>query len=832
MLCPRNNPFKSPQLSVKSPKVKCTTAGAAIISAVVSVQHFSPNAIATRLMPTAQRTAVQGRQTNNWNSFQRENKGRWDREELSRQWILYKQQLSDGQDVAADTAAAPSSRAKDSDFSALKAGIRALLHKTSARDAAPATQSREVDDAAPGQADEAAPGQANTNIQGCGSQLCIQVPSTSQIVQAEVCCSSGSGSPQTPAARQGPRCLPYIAATAPRCPARATVAEDISRSSRTPQRFDVESDRQVGVPDAACHVVASDAAATEGRVNTCSSSSSSPRVLCDAAPSTAASTAASTPSAVQQGARQQETAACLDGELEASPVSSLGLSRLSEAHAQDLAQLREAVCSLLAKQGPRHAVQEQEPPLQQQRTPHQQHQQSPNQAPSQPAAAGVGTGCFGRGWASSRLSWNAFQKACKGRGLTKPEISAAYAAAKQHYQQTGDILDVDSYLQQQQQHTTQEPLQQPAQQQLLPTGKFATLHYWLRSRTTSRVSSRAGSTAVSPSSSPAGTTRQQQQQQHHHRQQQQEGARQPGVGHSSSGPGGLWGDLKEWLHSRSSSRAASRLGTPAANPGDRCPLHKSCQQQQHQHLPQQQQQDQQDPKAGVEAYMPFAEQLQEPLPRPGPAHQQEEEQQQQVGEGLTRQLPQQEYQQHLQQSSTGAPAAAPPACPPMSPPDPGSADPAQATVGRHTLCPHVACASSNSRLPGLNHGGAAADNRASLEVTPPPAAHPTGSRSAGAPGLAAATAELAADQGVNTTHAGHSSRPDHQQQQQQQRQYVRVGARLARESVPDDLPGVLEGFSQWMPADPQQLKRLKRAVLAKPGLYEVGANRPLHWGAQ
>jgi hypothetical protein len=57
---------------------------------------------------------------------------------------------------------------------------------------------------------------------------------------------------------------------------------------------------------------------------------------------------------------------------------------------------------------------------------------------------------------------------------------------------------------------------------------------------------------------------------------------------------------------------------------------------------------------------------------------------------------------------------------------------------------------------------------------------------------------------------------------------VRIGPRLARECVPDNLAGVLEGFSQWVPAEPHQFKRLKSAVPAQPGLYEVSQQRKTH----
>jgi hypothetical protein len=242
------------------------------------------------------------------------------------------------------------------------------------------------------------------------------------------------------------------------------------------------------------------------------------------------------------------------------------------------------------------------------------------------AAAAVGTGCFGRSWGSSRskLSWNAFQKSCKGRGLTQGEISSAYRDAKQQYLvslHTGvDPQDVDTFLQQwqhqhqqhQQQHVcevqaaggsrwsglqqwlhskaasraasracstavsphssparqSQQDMQHPQDQRTggqqsavggAGGGKRSGLQQWLHSRASSRAVSRACSTAVSPSSSPAGASHWQ------HPQSQGGGGKQSAVGGGSDG-GGKWGALKEWLHSRSSSRAASRLGTPAASP--------------------------------------------------------------------------------------------------------------------------------------------------------------------------------------------------------------------------------------------------------------------------
>jgi hypothetical protein len=51
---------------------------------------------------------------------------------------------------------------------------------------------------------------------------------------------------------------------------------------------------------------------------------------------------------------------------------------------------------------------------------------------------------------------------------------------------------------------------------------------------------------------------------------------------------------------------------------------------------------------------------------------------------------------------------------------------------------------------------------------------------------------------------------------------IRVGHRLARESVADDaLRGLVEGFCPWVAVDPRQLRQLMKAVPRKPGLYEV-----------
>jgi hypothetical protein len=119
-------------------------------------------------------------------------------------------------------------------------------------------------------------------------------------------------------------------------------------------------------------------------------------------------------------------------------------------------------------------------------------------------------GCFG--FASSGLSWNGFQKACKGLGLSKAELSAAW----KQYKATGQLPE--QLLKQQLQQVEAEPVtdwlpavhqpsQQQQQQQLLmkPAGsvKWASLKDWVQC--TSRAGSRAVSRAVSRVVSPAAT---------------------------------------------------------------------------------------------------------------------------------------------------------------------------------------------------------------------------------------------------------------------------------------------------------------------------------------
>jgi hypothetical protein len=42
--------------------------------------------------------------------------------------------------------------------------------------------------------------------------------------------------------------------------------------------------------------------------------------------------------------------------------------------------------------------------------------------------------------------------------------------------------------------------------------------------------------------------------------------------------------------------------------------------------------------------------------------------------------------------------------------------------------------------------------------------------------------------------------------------------------VPDDMPGLLQGFSEWLPVVVGHIKELKRAVPQMPGLYEVSSH--------
>jgi hypothetical protein len=62
---------------------------------------------------------------------------------------------------------------------------------------------------------------------------------------------------------------------------------------------------------------------------------------------------------------------------------------------------------------------------------------------------------------------------------------------------------------------------------------------------------------------------------------------------------------------------------------------------------------------------------------------------------------------------------------------------------------------------------------------------------------------------------------------------VWIGQRVAREMVPNGLPGLLGGFCAWQPVQtgaPQQLKGLKRLVPARPGVYEWGVRLPQRSG--
>jgi hypothetical protein len=120
-------------------------------------------------------------------------------------------------------------------------------------------------------------------------------------------------------------------------------------------------------------------------------------------------------------------------------------------------------------------------------------------------------GCFG--FNSSSLSWNGFQRACKGLGMSKAQLSAAW----KHYKATGQL---PSQLQQQldtqpaadctpsgqQPRPLQAQQHHHQQQQEHPAGshKWATLKDWVQrtSRASSRAVSRAMSRVVSPAASP------------------------------------------------------------------------------------------------------------------------------------------------------------------------------------------------------------------------------------------------------------------------------------------------------------------------------------------
>jgi hypothetical protein len=147
-----------------------------------------------------------------------------------------------------------------------------------------------------------------------------------------------------------------------------------------------------------------------------------------------------------------------------------------------------------------------------------------------PPVGGAAVGCFG--FVSSALSWNGFQKACKGLGMSKAELSTAW----KHYKATGQLPDQLLQQQEQQQQLKAEPAKdwlptlqqhsQQQQQQLLgkPAGsvKWATLKDWVQrtsrasSRAVSRVVSRVVSPAATPQPSPGAKARHTQ---HHHHQQ-------------------------------------------------------------------------------------------------------------------------------------------------------------------------------------------------------------------------------------------------------------------------------------------------------------------------
>lgn len=101
-------------------------------------------------------------------------------------------------------------------------------------------------------------------------------------------------------------------------------------------------------------------------------------------------------------------------------------------------------------------------------------------------------GCFGL--PAARMNWNGFQKACKGQGLTKAELSAAW----QQYKSTGQIPG--------QQHMLEESLEKVArssqQGQQPKLGKWGTIKEWVRSRTSSRATSRVVSPSETPQPSP------------------------------------------------------------------------------------------------------------------------------------------------------------------------------------------------------------------------------------------------------------------------------------------------------------------------------------------
>jgi hypothetical protein len=124
------------------------------------------------------------------------------------------------------------------------------------------------------------------------------------------------------------------------------------------------------------------------------------------------------------------------------------------------------------------------------------------QGQQQPEAS---IGCFNLTNSSkSKLTWNGFQKLCKGRGLTKAELSAGW----QQHKRTG-LLPEDIKQQADATHTQQH-------KQSSITGKWSELKEWVQSRVSSRANSRAASRATSPNSSPGRHLYQRQQQQQHY----------------------------------------------------------------------------------------------------------------------------------------------------------------------------------------------------------------------------------------------------------------------------------------------------------------------------
>jgi len=190
---------------------------------------------------------------------------------------------------------------------------------------------------------------------------------------------------------------------------------------------------------------------------------------------------------------------------------SLGSSSRGPSTAE-LAQLRVAVCQMLSHQqteksstsGPGRAAAGCDSAKVSGKSPanNQQGQQQPE----------ASIGCFNLTNSSkSKLTWNGFQKLCKGRGLTKAELSAGW----QQHKRTG-LLPEDIKQQADATHTQQH-------KQSSITGKWTGLKEWVQSRVSSRANSRAASRATSPNSSPGPLRqvrhlyqRQQQQQQQQH----------------------------------------------------------------------------------------------------------------------------------------------------------------------------------------------------------------------------------------------------------------------------------------------------------------------------